>query len=100
MPDQLAYFSSRGGEIAKPDIATPGMAYSTVPLWNAGDEVEQGTSMAAPHARGLAALLVSGLSPARKPVDALADQAGAHGHGYAHARNDAISTREPAFRTS
>ena len=72
LPDQLAYFSSRGGEIAKPDIATPGMAYSTVPLWNAGDEVEQGTSMAAPHAAGLAALLVSGLAHEKKPVDASA----------------------------
>jgi hypothetical protein len=70
LADQLAYFSSRGGEVAKPDIATPGMAYSTVPPWNAGDEVEQGTSMAAPHASGLAALLMSGLAQAGKPVDA------------------------------
>jgi tripeptidyl-peptidase-2 len=70
LPDQLAYFSSRGAEVAKPDIATPGMAYSTVPRWNAGHEVEQGTSMAAPHASGLAALLVSGLSQERKPIDA------------------------------
>ena len=70
LPDQLAYFSSRGAEVAKPDIATPGMAYSTVPRWNAGDEVEQGTSMAAPHASGLIALLVSGMSQARKPIDA------------------------------
>ncbi len=72
LPDQLAYFSSRGAEVAKPDIATPGMAYSTVPRWNAGDEVEQGTSMAAPHASGLAALLVSGLAQAHKPIDARA----------------------------
>ncbi len=72
LSDQLAYFSSRGGEVAKPDIATPGMAYSTVPRWNAGDEVEQGTSMAAPHATGLAALLVSALTQSRKPVEARA----------------------------
>ncbi len=72
LPDQLAYFSSRGAEVAKPDIATPGMAYSTVPRWNAGDEVEQGTSMAAPHASGLAALLISGLAQAHKPIDARA----------------------------
>lgn len=72
LADQLAYFSSRGGELAKPDLATPGMAYSTVPRWNAGDEVEQGTSMAAPNASGLAALLVSGLVQSRKPVVARA----------------------------
>ncbi len=69
-PDLLAYFSSRGGEVARPDIVTPGVAYSTVPLWNAGDEVEQGTSMAAPHAAGLAALLESAASRARRPVTA------------------------------
>jgi subtilisin family serine protease len=68
-PDLLAYFSSRGGEVARPDVVTPGVAYSTVPLWNAGDEVEQGTSMAAPHATGLAALLVSALAQEhRTPV--------------------------------
>ena len=72
LADQLAYFSSRGGEVAKPDIATPGVAYSTVPRWDAGHEVEQGTSMAAPHASGLAALLISGLSQSRKPVEARA----------------------------
>ncbi|HEY8256806.1 MAG TPA: S8 family serine peptidase [Gemmatimonadales bacterium] len=72
LSDQLAYFSSRGGEVAKPDLATPGMAYSTVPRWNAGDEVEQGTSMASPHASGLIALLVSGLTQTRKPIDARA----------------------------
>jgi subtilisin family serine protease len=69
-PDQLAYFSSRGGEVARPDVVAPGVAYSTVPLWNAGDEVEQGTSMAAPHAAGLAALLESAASHARHPVTA------------------------------
>jgi subtilisin family serine protease len=69
-PDQLAYFSSRGGEIAGPDVVTPGVAYSTVPLWNAGDEVEQGTSMAAPHAAGLAALLESAASRARRTLAA------------------------------
>jgi hypothetical protein len=57
--DELAYFSSRGGQVAKPDLVTPGVAYSTVPRWSTGQEIEQGTSMASPHAAGLAALLVS-----------------------------------------
>jgi subtilisin family serine protease len=59
--DPVAYFSARGGELAKPEIVTPGLAYSTVPRWNTGDEQKGGTSMAAPHASGLVALLVSGL---------------------------------------
>jgi subtilisin family serine protease len=66
--DLLAYFSSRRGEVARPDVVTPGVAYSTVPAWNAGDEVAQGTSMASPHAAGLVALLVSGLTQERRPV--------------------------------
>jgi tripeptidyl-peptidase II len=64
--DLLAYFSSRGGEVAGPDLLTPGVAYSTVPRWNVGDEVEQGTSMAAPHASGLAALLLSAMTQERR----------------------------------
>ena len=68
--DQLAYFSSRGGELAKPEIVTPGVAYSTVPRWNTGQEIAQGTSMAAPHAAGLAALLVSAAHQEKRPVEA------------------------------
>ncbi|HKU60485.1 MAG TPA: S8 family serine peptidase [Gemmatimonadales bacterium] len=69
-PEAVAYFSSRGGEVAKPDVVTPGMAYSSVPRWNAGDEVKQGTSMASPHAAGLVASLVSALAQENKPIDA------------------------------
>jgi subtilisin family serine protease len=69
--DQLAYFSSRGGELAKPDLVTPGVAYSTVPRWSTGQEIEQGTSMAAPHAAGLAALLVSGMVEEKRAFRAL-----------------------------
>jgi tripeptidyl-peptidase-2 len=59
--DVLGWFSSRGGELAKPDIVTPGVAYSTVPRWNTGGEIKGGTSMSAPHASGLAACLASAL---------------------------------------
>lgn len=55
----IADFSARGGEMAGPDIVAPGIAYSTVPLWDRGGEREGGTSMASPHAAGLAARLVS-----------------------------------------
>ncbi|MBW8772184.1 MAG: S8 family serine peptidase [Gemmatimonadetes bacterium] len=67
-PDPIAFFSSRGGEVARPDLITPGVAFSTVPRWNQGDEAKQGTSMASPHAAGLAALLVSALTQSGKPV--------------------------------
>ncbi|HSE26981.1 MAG TPA: S8 family serine peptidase [Gemmatimonadales bacterium] len=69
-PDPVAFFSSRGGEVAKPDLVTPGIAYSTVPRWSTGEERNAGTSMAAPHAAGLAALLVSALAAEGKAPDA------------------------------
>ena len=59
--DILGWFSSRGGELAKPDIVAPGIAFSTVPRWDTGNEVKVGTSMATPYASGLAALLASAL---------------------------------------
>jgi subtilisin family serine protease len=70
--DQLAYFSSRGGELARPEIVTPGVAYSAVPRWSTGQEIAQGTSMAAPHAAGLAALLVSASTQEKRPIEAKA----------------------------
>lgn len=57
--DLLATFSARGGEVAKPDLVAPGIAYSAVPAWDVGNEVKGGTSFAAPQVAGLAALLVS-----------------------------------------
>ncbi len=74
--EPVAYFSSRGGELARPDIMTPGIAYSTVPGWDAGGEQKTGTSMASPHAAGLAALLQSSIAAgARRPDAATIRQA-------------------------
>ena len=52
-------FSSRGGEIAKPDVATPGWSTSTVPRHVLGGDFWPGTSMASPYAAGLCAVLIS-----------------------------------------
>jgi len=56
----LAPFSSRGAEVTKPEISTPGVAASSVPFYAKGNDVYAGTSMASPYAAGLCARLVSG----------------------------------------
>lgn len=59
--DILGWWSARGGEVAKPDVCAPGVAFSNVPAWQTGEEISGGTSMAAPQLAGVAALLLSGV---------------------------------------
>lgn len=68
--DQIASFSARGGELAKPDVIAPGFAYSSVPRYDVGGEVKQGTSFSSPHMAGIAALLRSALVQAGIDADA------------------------------
>ena len=51
-------FSSRGGELDKPDAIAPGVAWSTVPPF-LDHAVMAGTSMATPQMTGVHALLIS-----------------------------------------
>ncbi|MFT7623837.1 MAG: tripeptidyl-peptidase-2 [Myxococcota bacterium] len=56
--DEVFSFSSRGGELAKPDVLAPGVASSSVPHFDDGD-IKGGTSMAAPQIAGVYALMAS-----------------------------------------
>src|SRR5438094_3091082 len=69
-PDVMGWWRSRGSEVAKPDLVAPGVAFSSVPRWNTGDEIKGGTSMAAPHAAGLAACLLSAMAQEGRKVSA------------------------------
>lgn len=69
-PDVMGDWSSRGGNAGKPDIVTPGVAYSTVPRWDTGHEIKVGTSMSAPYAAGLVARLLSAMSQEQRHVTA------------------------------
>ncbi len=55
----ITTFSSRGGELDKPDIVVPGWSTSTVPRYIQRGDFWAGTSMASPYATGLCALLIS-----------------------------------------
>ena len=56
--DIIIYFSSRGGEVDKPDVVSPGAAFSTVPNYMPMDRF-WGTSMASPYSSGVMSLLLS-----------------------------------------
>lgn len=70
-PDVMGWWSARGGEVAKPDVCAPGVAYSTVPPWYTGNEISGGTSMAAPQMSGAAAVLLSALRQQGRRVRAI-----------------------------
>lgn len=59
--DVILHFSSRGGEVSKPDVCSPGACTSTVPNWTGWDRF-WGTSMAAPYSAGVMSLLLSGIA--------------------------------------
>ncbi|MGB0592169.1 MAG: S8 family serine peptidase [Myxococcota bacterium] len=59
-------FSSRGGELDKPDGLSPGVAWASVPPFHRR-AVMAGTSMAAPQASGAHALLISAAVATKTP---------------------------------
>jgi subtilisin family serine protease len=68
--DVMGWWSSRGGELAKPDLVAPGVEFSSVPRWDTGNEIKVGTSMASPYAAGLAARLLSAMAQEGRKVSA------------------------------
>ncbi|NOX19526.1 MAG: S8 family serine peptidase [Chlorobi bacterium] len=59
--DLILHFSSRGGEVMKPDVVSPGASASTIPNFMPRDRM-WGTSMASPYSAGVMSLLLSAMS--------------------------------------
>lgn len=55
--DIILHFSSRGGEVSKPDVVAPGACVSTVPNFSRGDAF-WGTSMASPYSAGVMSVIL------------------------------------------
>jgi tripeptidyl-peptidase II len=68
--DVLFYFSSRGGELGKPDGLAPGCAASAVPPWE-NWVIMRGTSMASPQAAGCLSLVASAAVQSKEPLPVL-----------------------------
>ncbi len=58
--DIILHFSSRGGEVSKPDVVAPGACVSTVPNFSGADRF-WGTSMASPYSAGVMSVLLGAL---------------------------------------
>ncbi len=58
--DIILHFSSRGGEVRKPDAVSPGACVSTVPNFSRGDRF-WGTSMASPYTAGVMSVLLGAM---------------------------------------
>ena len=58
--DVILHFSSRGGEVNKPDVVAPGACVSTVPNFSHADRF-WGTSMASPYSAGVMAVLLGAM---------------------------------------
>jgi subtilisin family serine protease len=100
--DVIFNFSSRGAEVNKPDVVSPGASTSTVPNWTKWDRA-QGTSMSAPYTAGVMSLILSAAVqeypgvkiPSHLLYKALRESATKmdgynhldQGHGYIHAVN-------------
>lgn len=66
--DRVFHFSSRGGEVNKPDCLAPGCAASAVPRHARGENM-WGTSMACPQVSGAAAVLISACRQEKIPFN-------------------------------